>query len=81
MADDPERAERLAARVAIAVALHDVGGHSVHLTSWDQIAEPGTVCLRIADDTSAVQLIGSRAELLQAFARAAHLLDRGGGGG
>lgn len=81
MADDPKRAERLADRVVIAVALHDVGGDSVHLSSWDQIAEPGTVCLRITDDTSAVQFIGSRTELLRAFARAARLLDPDGGSG
>ncbi|MFP3902215.1 MAG: hypothetical protein ACLFXM_15275 [Acidimicrobiia bacterium] len=81
MADDPERAERLADRVVIAVALHDIGGDSVHLSSWDHIAEPGTVCLRIADDTSAVQLVGSRVELLRAVTRAAVLLDPDGGGG
>jgi hypothetical protein len=74
MADDPVRPGRRPSRVAIALALHGVGDGSVRLSDWAEVAEPGTVCLLIADDTSALQLVGDRAELRRAVAQAARLL-------
>lgn len=74
MADDPPRSGNRPNRVAIAVALHGVGDGSVRVSDWAEVAEPNTVCLLIADDTSALQLVGDRAELRQAVAEAARLL-------
>lgn len=77
MPDEYPRLGRRPNRVAIALALHGVGDASVRLSDWAEVAEPGTVCLLIADDTSSLQLVGDRAELRRAVAEAARLLADG----